>query len=84
MAETKRVVEQTGRENRSYLNIANRNHGVALTRLLVSNHCDGIEVGQVSGSQRGRARLNVCRYCEGVIEPPERVLLKCTGNAMIV
>ncbi|KAH6912453.1 hypothetical protein BKA70DRAFT_1183567 [Coprinopsis sp. MPI-PUGE-AT-0042] len=66
---------------RSYLNVANREHRVALTRLLVSNHCYGLEVGRYFNIDEAD---RVCRYCQGATESPEHVILQCTGNSVIV
>ncbi|KAH6906935.1 hypothetical protein BKA70DRAFT_1285887 [Coprinopsis sp. MPI-PUGE-AT-0042] len=77
--DTDRKVKKPARY-RDYLNVANREHRVALTRLLVSNHCYGLEVGRYHNLDEAD---RICRYCREATESPEHVLLQCQGNAAI-
>jgi hypothetical protein len=69
---------------RGYLkNVANRKHRVALTRLLVSNHCYAIETLRYSKIPVPREE-RMCRFCSGEVESPEHVLLACRRNGDIL
>lgn len=69
---------------RHYLDVANSQHRKALTRLVLSDHCLGVE--QLRRTPNGAAIARdqrLCRFCRSVVETPEHALLECHGDGVL-
>ncbi|EAU88018.2 hypothetical protein CC1G_12170 [Coprinopsis cinerea okayama7 len=69
------------RSLRGYLRIGNRDHRVALTKLLVANHTLRSVTGRWAGIPLNE---RWCRMCGQAEETPEHVLLECRGVAEVI
>lgn len=71
---------------RHYLNVEIERHRIALTRLLLSNHCLAVERLRWTEHRRPRIErhLRLCRFCREHIETPEHALFDCDGKASLV
>ncbi len=74
---------------RHYLRVPTKKHRVALTRLILSDHCLAVEHWQL----RRHASFflpsipredRLCRLCLGSVETPEHALLLCMGSDEVV